>query len=184
MTGNAASRPAPRADGKIDVTVVYLEMAEPPHGPNPPPAGRRLALLRAEAPPLSFYRWLYDAVGAPWLWVDRKRLGDAELARIIGDERVEIYVLYAGGVPAGFAELDFRRWPEAQLAYFGLLPEFLGRGLGRYFLRWAVDETMRRGPSVFRVNTCNLDHPAALRLYQRMGFRPVATRQVVFDPGV
>jgi predicted GNAT family acetyltransferase len=43
---------------------------------------------------------------------------------------------------------------------------------------------MRRGPSVFRVNTCNLDHPAALRLYQRMGFRPVATRQVVFDPGV
>jgi hypothetical protein len=44
---------------------------------------------------------------------------------------VEVHVLVADGVPAGLAELDRRIEGEIELAQFGLMPEFIGQGLGR-----------------------------------------------------
>ena len=171
---------------RIPVTVTYLEMRQrPPCRPVPQPPGARLALMRAERPTLAFYRYLYEGVGARWHWVDRRRLDDDALLAIILDEAVEIYVLYVGGVPAGFAELDFRKAPAvADLAYFGLMPEFIGRGLGPYLLYWAVNEMWRRDPKRVTVNTCTLDHPSALAMYQKAGFRAYDRRQVLFDPRV
>ena len=174
----------PEPDGRLRIVVVELEMTAPPALRLPPPAGLRLAFLRAEKPTISFYRYLYDAVGGPWLWVDRKRLSDEALALLIQDERIEIYVLYVGGVPAGYAELDLRPMPEIQLAYFGLMPEFIGRGLGPWLLRAALAEAWRRGPARVKVSTCSLDHPKALAVYQRAGFVPTARRDVLFDPRV
>ena len=59
------------------------------------------------------------------------------------------------------------------LAYFGLVPDFIGRGMGRFFL----DATIQLAWEVFPadrliVRTCTLDHPAALPLYQKCGFTP------------
>lgn len=163
---------------KIPVTVTFLEMTNPPALPRLPQPKFKLALMRAEKPPVHFYRYLYDVVGREWRWVDRKRLSDEALAKIIHDDRIEIIVQYANGVPAGFAELDFRQLPTvADLSYFGLIPEFIGHGLGPWLLRWAIEEMWDRGPKRVTVNTCTLDHPSALPLYQRMGFRPYDRRQ-------
>ena len=60
---------------------------------------------------------------------------------------------------------------ETFIAYFGLVPEFIGRGLGRFFLDWAVDRAWDLGHARVRVQTCDLDHPAALPNYERAGFR-------------
>jgi GNAT superfamily N-acetyltransferase len=172
-------------DGKLECTVTYLEMRAPPKlPPLVPPTDSRLKLapLRAERPTVSFYRYLYEAVGRPWKWKDRIALNDEELATIVQDDEVEIYVLYANGVPAGYAELDLRRRPEVNLAYFGLLPEFIGQGLGAYFLNWTVRRAWKHGPSRFTVNTNNFDHPRALPLYQKMGFVSLARRTVWIDP--
>ncbi len=161
------------ADGVVPVTVTFLEMSKRPALPpvEPPPAAMKLALLRAESCPLGYYRYLYDAVGAPWHWYERKRLSDAALNAILRDDRVEIYVPHIGGVPAGFTELDFRGFPDVNLAYFGLMPDFIGRHLGSWLLHWTVETAWQRRPKRLTVNTCTLDHPAALPLYQRMGFR-------------
>jgi GNAT superfamily N-acetyltransferase len=169
---------------RLEVTITYLEMTARPTRPPPPaPGGHRLALLRAEPPTVSFYRYLYNEVGRPWLWYERRMLDDEALAAIIQDEQVEIYVLYVDGVPAGYAELDLREAPDITLAYFGLMPEFIGRGMGPYLLGWAIDTAWAHEPKRLLVNTNTLDHPKALPLYQRFGFRPV--RQVtmtVDDP--
>lgn len=168
----------PSAGRTLPVTVTYLEMRERPSLPPVPAPAIRHALMRAERPPVHFYRYLYDIVGRDWHWVDRKRLGDEQLLSIIHDEEVEIYVLYAEGVPAGFAELDFRKFPEVvDLAFFGLVPDFIGRRIGPWLLRWAVDEMWRREPERITVNTCTLDHPGALPMYQRAGFRPYDRRE-------
>ena len=45
----------------------------------------------------------------------------------------------AEGIPAGFAELDRRTEGEIELVQFGLMPEFIGLGFGRYFLQWTID---------------------------------------------
>lgn len=168
--------------GKLDVTITYLEMTEQPRLPQVlHPAGTTVALLRATRPPVAFYRYLYDGVGAPWLWFERRLMSDAELAEIIEDEAVEIYVLYADGAPAGYAELDRRKAGEVELAYFGMLPDFIGRGLGRYLLSWAIERAWSYEPGRLWVNTCNLDHPKALPLYQQLGFKPYKQEHKVID---
>ena len=93
-----------------------------------------------------------------------------ELAANIRDPKVELYVLYVAGCPAGYAELDFRDLPTANLNYFGLMAEFVGRGLGGWFLDWAVHALWLKGPARVTVDTCNLDHPRAFQAYQRAGF--------------
>lgn len=173
---------APDADGKLDVAITYLEQTERPgHPPPHPPAGVRAALMRAEQPTVSFYRYLYNTVGAPWLWWERRALDDAALARIIQDERIAVYVLYVDGVPAGFGELDWRSTPVVDLALMGLVPEFRGRGLGRYLLGAVLDIAWSDAPEKVTVNTCSLDDPRALPLYQRLGFTPVSREEKRID---
>ena len=155
-------------------------MAQPSRPPPPAPL-RPLALLRANKPTVSFYRYLYNTVGEPWLWHERRALDDAALAAIVQDPRVEIFVLYADGVPAGYFELDRRVEHEVELAYFGLMPEFIGQGLGRYLLGRAVATAWAGKPSRFWLHTCGFDHPRALGYYQRAGFAPYKQETRIFD---
>ncbi len=156
----------------ITITITHLAMDAPPTAPAHPAPPRKLAILRAEEPSVAFYRFLYNTVGEPWQWTDRRLLDDVEIAANIHDPKVVVYVMYVSGVPAGYAELDFRPAPDADLAYFGLMPEFVGRGLGSYFLDWAVRVLWAGKPKRLIVNTCDLDHPRALRAYQQAGFVP------------
>jgi GNAT superfamily N-acetyltransferase len=171
-----------RADGRLDVTITYLQMTERPAHPHLlPPQGFNCSLLRLRRPTVRFYRYLYDTVGEPWLWYERRAMADEDLAAIIQDERVEIYVLNVDGEPAGYAELD-RRYPrDIELAYFGLMPDFIGKGLGRYLMTWAIDTAWNHAPDRLWVNTNTLDHPKALPLYQRCGFRPYRQEHKLFD---
>ncbi len=163
---------------RIPVTVTYLEMTEPHGLPPVPTPNLKLALMRAVEPTVHFYRYLYDVVGRQWKWIDRKRISDDALRAIIHDDKVEIYVVYVDGVPAGYAEIDFREFPKVvDLAYFGLVADFIGRGLGPWLLTWTIAAMWRGGPARITVNTCTLDHPSALPLYQRMGFSPYDRRE-------
>lgn len=175
-------------DGRYNVTVVYLEMLKAlPEGSDRSPLVPKLALLRLEKPTVGFYRYLYETVGKAWHWVDRHRMSDLALGSIICDPLVEIWVPYVGGVPAGYIELDRRdeasdpRKP-INIAYFGLTSEFFGRGLGPWLLRAGIRRAFSHGTQRLLVNTCNLDHPAALPLYQKIGFRPYQMREALFDP--
>ncbi len=157
-----------------EVTITYLEMREQPvRGPaRPPRLTEKIALMRAERPTVGFYRYLYNAVGGIWSWYERNQLSDEDLTEIIQDQRVEVCVLYYGGTPAGYAELDLRRPGEIELAYFGLVETYFGLGLGGYLLDWAIDSAWARKPERLWVHTCTLDHPAALAVYQKAGFVP------------
>ena len=157
------------------VTVTFLRMDHPPSDTAPPlPGGASVA--RLSAPTVPFYRYLYDTVGANYLWWLRRAMPDSELARLLRDPAISIYVLYAGGEPAGFFELDARPWPDVNLSYFGLLPHAIGHGLGFPLLRQAIDAGWSGGARGITVNTCTADHPRALPTYLRAGFRRV--RQV------
>jgi len=168
-------------DGRIESTVTYLEMRDRPTSPTPAAPVKKLSLLHAEEPTVAFYRFLYNSVGGPWLWYERRAMGDEALAAIIGHENVDIYVLYVAGVPAGYAELDRRNMPDIELAYFGLMPEFIGRGLGTYLLHWAIDQAWTHEPERVWVHTCTEDHARALETYQRAGFQPYKRETVVMD---
>ncbi|GAB4169281.1 MAG: hypothetical protein OHK0024_04820 [Thalassobaculales bacterium] len=162
---------------QVETVVTYLQMTARPTRPTVPlPAGPRLSVQRAVQPPLPFYRFLYNTVGADWDWTVRRSMSDEALAAIIHDPLVEVFVLSVDGAPGGYCELDRRReaTPGAgiEIAYFGLLPWAVGRGLGWWFLNWAVDQAWSYNPARVWLHTCDLDHPRALPNYQRAGFVP------------
>ncbi len=167
----------PRKPDQIEVTITYLEQAARPSLAKPPAPHRKCALMRAERPPLHFYRYLYDLIGAPYNWVSRRRLSDAELTSIVHDDNVFLYVLYVDGAPGGMAEIDARHRDNHEVKFFGLAPDYVGAGLGRFFLTNVIDLAWSRNPAVLRLETCSLDHPAALPLYQKCGFTVVDRRQ-------
>ena len=156
--------------------VTFLEMTEEPILHIAPPSQQfKLMLFRAEAPSAHFYRYLYDHVGRTYHWNDRRHLSDEDLLALIRHEKVEIWVAYAKGEPAGFFEVDGRRAPaEVELVYLGLMPAFQGLGLGSWLLAEAIRACWARKPARVIVETCTLDSPAALPLYQKMGFTPYA----------
>ena len=149
----------------MEVTITYLQMFSRPVQPNVPLPEPLLA-MRSLEPTLAFYRYLYSAVGASWKWVDRLVWSDERLAAAL--RGCELWVLYCAGTPAGYCEL-VRSEGEVQVSYFGLMPEFLGRGLGRLWLGWTLHQAWSYEPSRVWLHTCTLDHPAALPLYQKLG---------------
>jgi GNAT superfamily N-acetyltransferase len=170
----------------VPITITMLEMrARPAHvRPQLPhsPDHVRAMLMRLADPPVHFYRYLYNTVGKDYLWVARRRMDDASIATIVGDPKVELYVLYVGGCPAGYAELDFRQRREAELSYFGLLPEFIGRGYGNFLLGSAIDVAWSHEIERLWVHTNTLDHQRALPLYQKLGFVPYAQERAEIVP--
>lgn len=164
----------------VETTVTFLEMTEPRFHHVPKPA-LKLMLMRAEEPAVGFYRYLYDAVGAPYHWLDRKRLSDAELLPQIHAATTAIWVLYVAGSPAGYFEVDTANAEEPVLAYFGLIPAYHGRGLGKWLLAEAIRALWEGNPKRVLVETCTLDGPAALPLYQKLGFTPYAQNKKLFS---
>ncbi len=166
----------------LPTTISYLEMsARPVRLPRPAPGGK-VAVLRAERPPRSFYLWLYRTVGRDWTWTDRLLWSPDRLLEVIHHPDVEIIVCHVGGVPAGFAELDFRQPGTGELALFGFLAEYQGKGYGGYFLDHVVDALWRPGIVRARVDTNTRDHPRALALYQKAGFSVVRREEAWLVP--
>lgn len=167
MTRPMNDKPQP-----LETTVTFLEMTAPPAKRHGLPMGVNAVVLRADKPPLAFYRYLQFHVGYPWSWEQRLRMNDDALTRQIHADATEIYVLYLDGAPSGFFEVNREDRQHPDLAYFGLMPHASGRGLGRWFLSRAVDACWSDDATRVTVNTCTLDHPAALPLYQKLGFQP------------
>lgn len=160
---------------RVAVLVTFLRMDRPPADPAPAlPAD--MTVQRVEVPTVAFYRYLYNTVGADYVWWLRRTMPNTELAHLLRDRGVSIHVLYQGGEPAGFYELDRRMWPDTNLSYFGLMPHAVGTGVGYAFLRHAIDAAWAETPRGVTVNTCTADHPRALPTYLRASFQPV--RQV------
>ncbi|WP_281174341.1 GNAT family acetyltransferase [Fodinicurvata fenggangensis] len=177
LSGEASSTLTTHESAYLDTEITYLEMTSPrSFSADETRLPDDCLLLRANRPPPSFYRYLYNTVGEPWLWWERRILSDDELNSILHACGHELHVLYRGGVPAGFGELERRKDGNVELSYFGLLPEFIGQALGRPFLKSIVQLAWQVAPSAvpkcLKVNTCNLDHPRALSLYQSVGFSP------------
>lgn len=169
--------------GHLANVVTCLEMTERP-APRPAPAeSEGLGLRRFGAGDPAAFRDLFRRIGQDLMWFSRLIMPDEALAGILGDPQVESYALTRDGEAIGLLELDFRAAGECELAFFGIVPEAIGRGTGRYLMNQAIERAWARPIRRFWVHTCSFDHPAALPFYQRSGFRPYAIQvEVHRDP--
>ena len=163
--------------GKIAEVVTYLEMLAAPARREGLAGGFTLERFSD----LTRYRALFRRVGEQWLWMSRLVVPEAALRTILDDPAVEAFALRAGGEEIGILELDFRQSDECELAYFGVVPEAIGTGAGRFLMREAVTRAWARPIRRFWVHTCTHDHPRALAFYQRSGFRAYKRAMEIAD---
>jgi GNAT superfamily N-acetyltransferase len=165
-----------RALSRVEVVKTYLELADPGPLKTLPAPDASARVERLAGCPASFFRYLYTEVGRAYQWRDRLAWTDEQLRQRLADPNVSLHLLSVAGSPAGYFELQ-RHVPDdsVEIAYFGLLPEFRGRGLGRYLLARAATAAGQLGASRVWLHTCSLDDPAALPNYLARGFRPFRT---------
>jgi ribosomal protein S18 acetylase RimI-like enzyme len=158
----------------------YLEMTDPSQLTGEPVAPFGVTVARERSCQPAIWRRLYTDVGREYYWVDRLGWTDEEIRRYLDDPAVELWILREGSEIAGYFELRRDADGSVEIAYFGLLPSFTGRGLGLYLLSEAVVRAWALSPTRVWVHTSSLDHSSALSNYLARGFS--VWKQEVFEP--
>jgi GNAT superfamily N-acetyltransferase len=156
---------------KKPVTTFFLEMTAPEELRPSRATVEGLEIRQARIPSPELNRFLYTAVGGDWFWIDRLNWTYGRWYDYLNRAELETWVAYVGGTPAGYFELELQTGGNVELAYFGLLPQFIGRGVGGILLTNAVERAWAMGATRVWVHTCTLDGPAALVSYHARGFR-------------
>jgi GNAT superfamily N-acetyltransferase len=170
-------------DNGVIVTTTYLEQRDPSDLKPAREPAQPATIHRVDDLAPEFLRFLYTAVGGDWHWHDRLPWTVTQWEEWLSRPGSETWISWVNGAPAGFVELAAERHDEgthAEIAYFGLLPRYIGQGLGGQLLThgirsaWTLHERDEQLAPVVRVwvHTCTLDGPNALANYQARGFRP------------
>lgn len=156
---------------KVKVVTHHLEMTDP--AAVRPARGTipGLEIRQAMHPCPELNRFLYTAVGGDWYWIDRLGWTYEQWRRWVDRPELQTWLAYLDGTPVGYFELEAQLRGDVEIAYFGLLPQFVGRGLGGVLLTAAIERGWQRGARRVWVHTCTLDHPRALANYQARGMR-------------
>ena len=154
-----------------EVTTTYLEMRAPEELRPKRSLDDRFWIGQATVPQWRFNRFLYLAVGEAWAWRDKHAWTDERWRAYVENDRLKTFVAYYDAAPAGYYELLHEESNQVKIAYFGMMPAFLGRGLGGVLLTSALEEAWGLAPVRVWVHTCTLDHPAALANYQARGMK-------------
>jgi GNAT superfamily N-acetyltransferase len=123
----------------MEITTWYLEQTSPTDLVAVAEPAQPLTIMQAEQPTPEFSRFLYTAVGGPWHWRGRLPWTWRQWQEWLDKPGLETWVVYLHGTPAGYAELVKHDDGSVEVNSFGLLPTFVGKGIGRYFLSWVLD---------------------------------------------
>ncbi len=153
--------------------VYYLQMHMDPHFILPVKQAGAIKLLEK---PVSAetYRYYYKNVGLQYNWLDRLAMSTEDLQSKINEANIEIFALQVDNEDAGYAEFAVLK-DCVEIVYFGLFASFVGKGLGKFFLQWCINKAWSYEPKWIQLNTCSLDHPNALGVYESAGFKIIRT---------
>jgi GNAT superfamily N-acetyltransferase len=152
----------------VQVTTWFLQMTDPGQLADAPAPDPALEVRQAEIPSPEISRALYAAVGSDWYWTDRLGWSWGRWHEWLARPELEVWLPQVRGTPAGYVELE-RDGDAVELVAFGLVPAFIGRGIGTRVLDFALRRAWAQAPRRVWVHTCSLDGPAALRTYRGRG---------------
>jgi GNAT superfamily N-acetyltransferase len=165
----------------IEVTRTYLEMRNPAELQAAGCDDPRIRVEQMVDCPASFFRHLYVEVGRNYHWTDRLSWTDEDIVAHLSQVEISMWLMTEDGATAGYFELRRCEDGSVEVAYFGLLPEFIGRGLGKFLLTRAVEQAWADGANRVWLHTCTLDDPAAMPNYLKRGFTPFKTEKYSVD---
>lgn len=156
----------------VTVERTYLRLNKPVTAPETNALPNDVRFDELVPCPVPLYRQLYADVGSAWHWRDRMAWSDETLAAHLTRDEVRLWVLRDAAGNGGFFELVKDPEGAVEIAYFGLVPAYHGRGLGKAMLERAIAEALRWEATSVWLHTCTLDAPQALPNYLARGFVP------------
>ncbi len=156
-------------------TTFYLEMRDfASFRSSVCPAGFDISLVKASDHHLN--RKFYAAIGAEWNWTDRAGWSEDEWRAYADSNLIKTFIGQVNGDDVGYFELASQEGGEIEIVYFGLLPEWIGRGFGGALLSSAVEQAWQlTGTRRVWLHTCTHDHEHALKNYLARGFEVFKT---------
>ncbi len=135
----------------------------------PPVAG--LVTKTVDPPDPDLNRRFYYSVGSEWHWTDRLSWSKNDWQDYVDRDVLNTFVGKLDGVEVGYFELEAQASGSVEIVYFGLLPDYIGKGLGGSFLSTALERVWELpGTKRIWLHTCTQDHKHALKNYQDRGF--------------
>ena len=117
-------------------------------------------------------KFLYKQIGKKHHWIDRLIWTDQDWIKYVSRLDLYTYILKVNHEIAGFFEFIFHKEKfEIEIAYLGLLEEYIGKGLGGYLLSEAIKIAWTFKIHRTWVHTCSLDHKNALNNYLARGMK-------------
>ena len=164
------------------VTRTYLELTGPDQFRPAFGVFPDIDVAHVPVPAPELYRQCYRMVGGAYHWRDRWDWTDAEIRAHLADPAIALYIARRRVDVAGYYELrQVAEDRSVEVAYFGLAPAEVGRGLGKHLLSCAVRDAWASGPSRVWLHTSTLDHANALRNYMARGFVPYKREEYEVD---
>ena len=117
-------------------------------------------------------KFFYKQIGKNYQWVDRLIWTDKNWIEYVSSPNLFTFVLKNNEDIAGFFELMYHKDKlETEIAYFGLLKEYIGKKLGGYMLSEAIKKSFSYNVKRVWAHTCSLDHKNALKNYLSRGMK-------------
>ena len=127
-------------------------------------------LVKKIKPDFQLNKFFYKQVGKKHRWIDRLSWSDGKWMNYISNKNLETYIISESEELAGFFELLYNpELKETEISYFGLLEEYIGKGIGGYALSVAIKKSFEKNIKRVWLHTCTLDHPNALKNYIARG---------------
>jgi len=165
----------------IDVIRTYLEMRDPSDLQPARSEDPRIRIDQLHDCSVSFFRRLYVEVGRNYHWVDRLPWTDEQIRAHLNQPEISLWLMTYETESAGYFELQRCEDGSTEIAYFGLLPAFIGRGFGKHLLTCATEQAWAMEANRVWLHTCTLDDKAAMPNYLKRGFRPFRSETYVVD---
>ena len=127
-------------------------------------------LVKKIKPDFQLNKFFYKQVGKNHRWIDRLSWSDEKWINYISNRNLETYIISEFDELVGFFELLYNpELEETEISYFGLLEEYIGKGIGGYALSVAIKKSFEKNIKRVWLHTCTLDHPNALKNYIARG---------------
>ena len=134
-----------------------------------------------QVPPTDFQlnKFFYKQIGRKYQWFDRLVWSDKNWIKHVDNPNLFTFILKDNEESAGFFELIYHKnRSEIEIAYFGLLTDYMDKKLGGYMLTEAIKLSFSYEVKRVWVHTCSLDHKNALNNYLARGMKIYNTETI------
>ena len=144
---------------------------------------KKICKIKIKNPPdFQINKFFYKQIGKSYCWIDRLIWDDVKWMNYTNNSNLETYIMSDNEELIGFFELLFNPdTSKCEIAYFGILDQYIGKKYGGYLLSEALKLGFRKNTKKVWLHTCSLDHKNALKNYLKRGMKIFKSETINVD---